>query len=162
MFAYEDTHWWFRGKRAVVASMLERFSPAHPGRRAVDIGCGTGANLALLGRYGEAHGIDVSPLALELCRRRGLRNLACASAARLPRVGGLPVRPLGGGGRPDPRLGHLGKRGLCAPPDARGVRRRARGRAPGTRPGEGRRDPRPPCGPRRDVDEVARRATNFL
>ena len=84
MFAYEDTHWWFRGKRSVVASMLERFSPAQPGRRALDVGCGTGANLELLARYGEAHGIDVSPLALELCRRRGLRNLACASAARLP------------------------------------------------------------------------------
>ena len=84
MFEYEDTHWWFRGKRSVVAGVLARWGPARRACRSLDVGCGTGANLELLGRYGEAHGVDVSPLALAFCRRRGLRNLACASAAGLP------------------------------------------------------------------------------
>src|SRR5438093_1167564 len=86
MFAYEDTHWWFRGKRSVVASMLERFSPAQPGRRALDVGCGTGANLELLARYGEAHGIDVSPLALgvRLAERRRFGDGQARSSLRRP------------------------------------------------------------------------------
>ncbi len=84
MREYEDTHWWFRGKRAIVGAMLERFGLSGRRVRSLDIGGGTGATLHLLERYGEAHGVDLHPLALALCRTRGLRNLACADAACLP------------------------------------------------------------------------------
>ena len=84
MFEYEDGHWWFRGKRAIVGRLLDRFAPARAGLRSLDVGCGTGANLRLLARHGEAYGLDDSPLALALCRRRGLRELARGSAASLP------------------------------------------------------------------------------
>jgi SAM-dependent methyltransferase len=84
MFEFEDTHWWFRGKRAIVKNMIERFSAPREGARVLDVGCGTGANLGLLSRFGRAYGVDVHPLALELSRRRGLRNLARASALALP------------------------------------------------------------------------------
>ncbi len=82
MFEYEDTHWWFRGKRAVLARFLDRLVAAPA--RGLDVGCGTGANLRLFDRYGIAYGVDVSALALDLSRRRGLANLARASAERLP------------------------------------------------------------------------------
>jgi len=87
MFELEDGHWWFRVKRAIVASMIDRYAARPAGtarRRILDVGCGTGANLRALERYGEAFGGDVHPLALRLCRERGLRNLARADAARLP------------------------------------------------------------------------------
>lgn len=84
MFEYEDSHWWFRGKRAIVKSMIGRFAAQSQRARVLDVGCGTGANLELLRQFGDAYGIDVHPLALELCRRRGLRNLARASALALP------------------------------------------------------------------------------
>jgi SAM-dependent methyltransferase len=89
MFAHEESHWWFRGKRAVLARMLERFAPARPGGlTTLDVGCGTGANLRMLARWGAAHGVDIHPLALALCRERGLRNLARASALALPYADG--------------------------------------------------------------------------
>jgi ubiquinone/menaquinone biosynthesis C-methylase UbiE len=55
MSEMEDTAWWFRGKRAVVANMIARFAPGERRLRGLDVGCGTGANLALLGRFGAAH-----------------------------------------------------------------------------------------------------------
>jgi len=84
MFAYEDAHWWFRGKRAVVARMLARYPPARRPARSLDIGCGSGANLVLLSRYGAAVGIDLHPLALAFCRERGLRDVARATSTALP------------------------------------------------------------------------------
>jgi SAM-dependent methyltransferase len=48
--------------------------------RCLDIGCGAGRYLLALQREGlEAVGIDVSPLALEVCRRRGARDVRCLS-----------------------------------------------------------------------------------
>jgi len=84
MFAYEDRHWWFRGKRALVERMVRRFAPPEGRMRSLDVGCGTGATLGLLARFGEAHGADLQPLALDCCRQRGLTALVRASALRLP------------------------------------------------------------------------------
>lgn len=52
-------HWWFRGRRAVLQALLASRAPAAPGR-ILEIGCGTGGNLALLARFGEVQGIEDS------------------------------------------------------------------------------------------------------
>jgi len=84
MFAYEDGHWWFRGKRTIIAALLARWAPRHRPLSILDVGCGTGANLRLLGRFGEGVGVDLEPLALTCCRRRGLDALVRANAAEMP------------------------------------------------------------------------------
>jgi len=84
MFDAEAMHWWFQGKRAIVERLIARFAEARPAGRVLDVGCGTGATLQMLAGYGDAHGVDVEPLALRLCRRRGLHRLAAASAEHLP------------------------------------------------------------------------------
>jgi len=65
----EDTHWWFRGRRAIFGRLLERFERA-PGLRILDIGFGTGAMLAFLARYGEVIGMDMSAEAIRFARTR--------------------------------------------------------------------------------------------
>jgi len=51
----------------------------------LDIGCGAGRHALVLEERGLAVvGLDVSPLALEVARRRGLRHTVWASAAALP------------------------------------------------------------------------------
>lgn len=79
----EERHWWHRGKRALVADLLRRFAGARP--RILDIGAGTGGNLAAWGAGGaRAVGLDSSAEALAFCRGRGLRTLVQGDAARLP------------------------------------------------------------------------------
>lgn len=81
----EDRHWWFRGRRRIVAALLETLDlPA--GARLLDLGCGTGGNLETLSRFGEVTGVELDPLAAELARQRGQ---APVMEGHLPK--GLPV-----------------------------------------------------------------------
>lgn len=81
MFDVEDRHWWYRALRALIQDALGESAP-HGDSRVLDIGCGTGANLASLGLRGV--GIDRAPEALGLARERGLTALCQADAASLP------------------------------------------------------------------------------
>jgi len=82
----EGHHWWFVGRRRIIETMLHdiqaKLDTAHP--RILDVGCGTGANLEMLARFGEAEGVDVSLDALSFCRERGLNNVRHGDAERLP------------------------------------------------------------------------------
>jgi SAM-dependent methyltransferase len=90
MFDVEDHHWWFVGRRAIVFSQIEdalgaRDSVDAPSELCVlDIGCGTGATMDHLKRYGVPYGIDLSEIALGFSRRRGHQRLLRASATELP------------------------------------------------------------------------------
>jgi SAM-dependent methyltransferase len=61
-------HWWFRGRRRILAHFLARLDPPLPaGARVLEIGCGTGANGPVLAGGGRfAVGIDTSLIALAL------------------------------------------------------------------------------------------------
>ncbi len=83
MFNVEDRHYWYAGLRA----MLDLHWRRHAGqdiRRMADIGCGTGAVMAMLGAHGWVAGLDVAPEALRFSRQRGLRPICRASACALP------------------------------------------------------------------------------
>ena len=66
---HSENHWWFRGRRRIVFSLLDRFHGARGGR-VLDLGCGVGNHLNLLSRYGEVWGADNSAKALDYCRLR--------------------------------------------------------------------------------------------
>lgn len=83
MYRVEDTHWWYRSLRALIRSALDDHAFADAGRL-LDIGCGTGGNLAMLDRDVEAAGIDCSRDALSYCSGRGLTRVAQADAHALP------------------------------------------------------------------------------
>jgi len=74
MRQFEDTYWWFVGRRHLVRSLIERFAPEEP-RLILDAGCGTGGTLSHLRGLGELWGCDVAPEALEECRTRGFENI---------------------------------------------------------------------------------------
>jgi 2-polyprenyl-3-methyl-5-hydroxy-6-metoxy-1,4-benzoquinol methylase len=46
-----ERHWWWRAREAVVLRELERFRPGGGWRRALDVGCGDGLLLDVLGGY---------------------------------------------------------------------------------------------------------------
>ena len=55
----ESRHFWFRGFRHFVQPLLETATQGISDARILDCGCGTGANIEMLGRYGRAYGFDV-------------------------------------------------------------------------------------------------------
>jgi SAM-dependent methyltransferase len=63
----EQSHWWFRHRRALSREFLRRVG-RHPGGVALDIGSGTGGNLSLLGEsHGHVVGFELSEHAVSLC-----------------------------------------------------------------------------------------------
>ncbi|CAN5355583.1 class I SAM-dependent methyltransferase [soil metagenome] len=89
MYEVEGAHWWFAGRRRILESFLEEIVthlnvPEGREPRILDVGCGTGANLEMLRKFGAAEGVDVSEEALQFCRARGLDEVKLGAAEALP------------------------------------------------------------------------------
>jgi SAM-dependent methyltransferase len=84
MYELEDSYWWFVGRRRLVTALIEQWMPPDLAGPILDVGCGTGGNLAFLARWGRGSGMDLSPLALAFARRRRLPCLVQASGLALP------------------------------------------------------------------------------
>jgi SAM-dependent methyltransferase len=84
MFELEDSYWWFVARRHLVHDLLVRYRPRRAGVRVVDVGCGTGATLSMLARFGVVTGIDRSADALRYSVLRGPYELVQGRAEELP------------------------------------------------------------------------------
>jgi SAM-dependent methyltransferase len=76
-------HFWFRGFRRFLDDRLRRTLSDRRDLRILDCGCGTGANLELLGRYGRVWAFDLSAVGLAHAREAG-RPLVRADVTRVP------------------------------------------------------------------------------
>jgi SAM-dependent methyltransferase len=65
-------------------SLRQAGSLSDKGRQILDIGCGTGATMDHLKRFGTVQGIDLFDLPLRFSRQRGHERVLCASATELP------------------------------------------------------------------------------
>ena len=86
LFRVEQSHWWHIGRRLILAGFVEEICQRVTDRRPriLDVGCGTGANLLMLSKYGDAEGVDVSEDALAFCRERGLDKVKLGAGEELP------------------------------------------------------------------------------
>ncbi len=73
MYDLENIHWWFISRRNYLERILKTLNKHRP--RILDVGTGTGGNLMVLERFGEATGIDISKKAVDFCHKRGLKNV---------------------------------------------------------------------------------------
>jgi SAM-dependent methyltransferase len=80
----ETRHFWFRGFRFFVTPLLREATRGVARATLLDCGCGTGANVDLLARYGRAFGFDLTPAGLQIGRQLGRTRLARATVAAVP------------------------------------------------------------------------------
>ncbi|WP_349608945.1 MULTISPECIES: class I SAM-dependent methyltransferase [Cupriavidus] len=67
----EACHWWFRGRREIVATILSGL--ALPRNASIlEIGAGTGGNLEMLSRFGNVSAVEMDGTALRLAREKAL------------------------------------------------------------------------------------------
>jgi SAM-dependent methyltransferase len=77
----ESSHWWFVARRRIVARLVRQVLPPAGRPTIVDVGCGTGANIAALASEYDCVGIDTTPAAIELARKRfPAVRFACGTA----------------------------------------------------------------------------------
>lgn len=86
LYEVEETHWWYVGRRRLLESFVAdiRATLNKSELRILDVGCGTGANLKMLARYGKSEGVELSEQALYFCRQRGLDAVQFGAAESLP------------------------------------------------------------------------------
>lgn len=83
MLRNDEHHWWYRGRRRVLAAVLDRCA-LPVGARLLDAGCGSGRTLDDLARIGRVSGIDLSPDAVAAARGRGHSDVHVAPVEHLP------------------------------------------------------------------------------
>jgi len=75
----QERHWWYSARRTILERVLARaFAEGVPDGKLYDLGCGVGANLPVLEKFGPTLGVDMSPEAIEFCQRRGRTNVTRA------------------------------------------------------------------------------------
>lgn len=89
MAELDERHWWYRARREILASLIERRIALRPDARILEIGCGTGHNLAMLRRFGRVDGIEIDGAARAIASRR-LGHAVMDSP--LPELPGVPDR----------------------------------------------------------------------
>lgn len=85
----EARHFWFRGFRQFIHPLVRRAARGRSDVRALDCGCGTGANLDALSRFGNACGFDLAEAGLQLGRGAGRTKLARATVTAAPFLSGV-------------------------------------------------------------------------
>jgi SAM-dependent methyltransferase len=80
----EARHFWFRGFRSFVTPVVRGALRGVPSPLILDCGCGTGANLEWLGRFGRAFGFDLSEAGPRIAREAGRTSVVRATVTAAP------------------------------------------------------------------------------
>lgn len=70
MAALDNHHWWFTARRRILDGVIERIVRPPASARILELGCGTGHNLAMLTRFGHVEASELDPIARDLASER--------------------------------------------------------------------------------------------
>lgn len=84
IFENEKKHWWYLGMEKISLSLLKRYLAKQADNTILDAGCGTGGMILSLSKFGKTYGVDKSIQAVELCEKRGIKNVKTGSIDHLP------------------------------------------------------------------------------
>ncbi|OYY91164.1 MAG: SAM-dependent methyltransferase [Sphingomonas sp. 28-66-16] len=86
MAAHDSTHWWYRARRDILADYIAREATLPTDARILEIGCGTGHNLAMLAAFGRVEAIEIDPVARGIASERLGRPVGDAPLPALPGI----------------------------------------------------------------------------
>ena len=86
MAEHDATHWWYRARRDVLAALIKRKIDLPPMARILEIGCGTGHNLAMLSAFGDVDAIEIDDHSRGIAAQRLGRDVG---ASPLPELSGV-------------------------------------------------------------------------
>ena len=89
MAELDDRHWWYRARREILAELIRREARPPANAKILEIGCGTGHNLAMLGEFGHVDGLELDEEARTVAEGRLGRVVM---GAPLPELAGVPER----------------------------------------------------------------------
>ncbi|HEY6048683.1 MAG TPA: class I SAM-dependent methyltransferase [Sphingomicrobium sp.] len=81
MAELDQDHWWFLARRRILDAVIRRIVRPGKDARVLEVGCGTGHNLAMLARYGKLEACELDKCARALASKRLGRQVRIA---RLP------------------------------------------------------------------------------
>jgi SAM-dependent methyltransferase len=70
MAQLDGSHWWFTARRRILDGVIERVVQPPKNARILELGAGTGHNLAMLSRFGEVEGSELDPVARQIAGER--------------------------------------------------------------------------------------------
>jgi SAM-dependent methyltransferase len=70
MAELDQEHWWFLARRRILDRVIARVVRPASGARILEVGCGTGHNLAMLGRFGRVEACELDRCARALASKR--------------------------------------------------------------------------------------------
>ncbi len=70
MAQLDGSHWWFTARRRILDGLIERVAQPPKNARILELGAGTGHNLAMLSRFGEVEGSELDPVARQIAGER--------------------------------------------------------------------------------------------
>ncbi|MEP6982301.1 MAG: methyltransferase domain-containing protein [Sphingomicrobium sp.] len=86
MAELDDRHWWYRARRRILAELIRREAQLPSNARILEIGCGTGHNLAMLSGFGHVDGLELDDEARALSEKRLGRNVMRSPLPELSEV----------------------------------------------------------------------------
>jgi SAM-dependent methyltransferase len=87
MAELDDRHWWYRARRRIIADLIRREARPPANAEVLEIGCGTGHNLAMLAGFGHVEGLELDDEARAISEKRLGRKVM---SAPLPELAGVP------------------------------------------------------------------------
>ena len=89
MAELDERHWWYRARRDVLSDLIRRYAQPPSDARILEIGCGTGHNLEMLGRFGAVDAVELDDEARSVAEKRLGRAVMNAP---LPELAGVRDR----------------------------------------------------------------------
>jgi SAM-dependent methyltransferase len=89
MAELDERHWWYRARREIIAELIRREVRLPPDAKILEIGCGTGHNLAMLSGFGRVDGLELDEEARGISEKRLGRKIM---SSPLPELGEVADR----------------------------------------------------------------------